>query len=223
MPRVHLPAKLYASLQNFVHKGHGGTADTILLLLEPQRGDVIVEIGCGTGIFARHILAGGFKYIGIDSDGDRIATARKLTPGARFELGDALSFDWSQLPAFRHVFVHGILHHLNDGECRQLIDRVLSLRGSIALAIIEPFKPRRSWRHPVWAALAALDEGAFVRTLPEWAHLYGERADVFEPGRWARWPVRRIVSRLHEHAPRENSASVSVQGAIPTAQLFSRG
>lgn len=197
MPRVHLPAKLYASLQNFAHKGHGGTADTIFDLLEPSRGNVIVEIGCGTGIFATHMTARGCEYVGLDSDAERIATARKLTPGARFELGNALSFDWSRLPAFRHVFIHGILHHLDDGDCRELIDGVLSRGPSIRLVIIEPFKPERSWRHPVWAALASLDEGAFVRTLPEWADLYGNRADVFEAGRWARWPVRCVVSRLH--------------------------
>jgi SAM-dependent methyltransferase len=55
----------------------------------------VVDLGCGTGIWAASLVAAGFRVLGIDRSLPMIATARREAPGATFLAG---SFLTTELP-----------------------------------------------------------------------------------------------------------------------------
>ncbi len=58
-------------------------APGVLALLEPVRGGLVVEIGCGTGALTRHLLAAGHRVLATDASPAMLEVAREaLGPAA---------------------------------------------------------------------------------------------------------------------------------------------
>lgn len=188
---------VYGLLQRIVHDDHWRSFGLFTRTLDLRPGETVVEIGCGIGSLARHFAEQGFDYWGIDRDADRIELARKRTPGGRYMAWNAMDLENAGLPPFRRAFIHGVLHHLNDAECRDLIHYILGMRPDMTLSIIEPFRPNPWWINPLGTLFARLDEGLYIRTLEEWRALFRPNAVVFEQiSLWPRWPVGMLVARL---------------------------
>jgi SAM-dependent methyltransferase len=111
----------------FIHdRGYGGQADRcapgLLELLEPVRGGVVLELGCGSGALTRHLLAAGHRVIATDASADMLALARA-------ELGEAadlrlLTLPGDPLPAADAVVSVGhVLSYLPDAAA---VDRALA-------------------------------------------------------------------------------------------------
>ncbi|MGH8823218.1 MAG: class I SAM-dependent methyltransferase [Jiangellaceae bacterium] len=60
--------------------------------LDPQPGERVVDLGCGTGELAARIVDAGATVIGIDSDPAMVAAARKRLPDADLRVADAHDF-----------------------------------------------------------------------------------------------------------------------------------
>jgi ubiquinone/menaquinone biosynthesis C-methylase UbiE len=77
----------------------------------------VLEVGCGTGIFTRHVAdaLGSSEVTGLDMDASRLAFAREHNgaPNVRYEQGDllALPFDSN---GFDLVFCRFVLVHVQD-------------------------------------------------------------------------------------------------------------
>ncbi len=197
MPRPRLPPARYDALQDWVHRGHHRTFALIREALRLERGETVVELGCGTGILARLFIAQGYDYWGIDPDAERVDMAQRANPQGRFRVGDAASFPGLDLPPLRRAFIHGVLHHVDDGECRRVLDAVLAVGPELLLAVTEPYRPHPLWRNPIGALVASLDEGAHVRTLDAWRALFGADLDTLATRTlWPRWPVPFLDARL---------------------------
>jgi SAM-dependent methyltransferase len=157
----------------------------------------VVEVGCGTGILAHHFVKHGYDYWGIDFDSERITAAQRLTPTAHFIVADARALERAGLPKFNRVFIHGVMHHLDDLECRHLLNNILSLGSDIILVVIEPSHPLNWWDNPLGALAANNDEGRFVRTIDRWRQLFSPYIELFGTrSLWPRWPVEFVVARL---------------------------
>lgn len=71
------------------HHGSGGHADRcapgILALLEPvrARGGLVLELGCGSGLLTRHLVAAGHRVIATDASPAMLRLARRYVPGAQ--------------------------------------------------------------------------------------------------------------------------------------------
>jgi SAM-dependent methyltransferase len=62
-------------------------APGILALLEPVRGGLVLEVGCGTGALTRHLLAAGYRVLATDASPAMLAVAREtLEPTAQLAL-----------------------------------------------------------------------------------------------------------------------------------------
>lgn len=79
--------------QDLAHVHHAGfgdfaraTAPGVLALLQRQRlhGGRVVDLGCGSGILARHLARAGYDVLGIDLSAAMIRLARESAPLARF-------------------------------------------------------------------------------------------------------------------------------------------
>jgi trans-aconitate methyltransferase len=103
-------AELYEGRHSFVWQLGQGVFD----LLDPQKGEQILDLGCGTGQLTHRIADKGARVIGLDSSTDMIGQARQNFPGLTFILGDAseMHFDTE----FDAVFSNAALHWMLDAR-----------------------------------------------------------------------------------------------------------
>ena len=83
-------------------------------LLAPQRGERIVDLGCGTGTLTATIAARGADVIGIDGDAAMVDRARALHPALVFEHADGR--DFAIEGSADAVFSNAALHWMKEPE-----------------------------------------------------------------------------------------------------------
>ena len=68
------------------HLGFGFHADAcapgVLALVERVRGGVVLELGCGSGLLTRHLVAAGHRVVATDASPAMLALARETAPQA---------------------------------------------------------------------------------------------------------------------------------------------
>jgi len=109
------------------HRGFGFHADDcapgILRLLDPirARGGLVLELGCGSGLFTRHLVDAGHRVLATDASPAMLDLARETTAGAadirRLTLPDDPVPDAEAIVSVGHV-----LNYLPDAAA---IDRAL--------------------------------------------------------------------------------------------------
>jgi SAM-dependent methyltransferase len=116
------------------------------------RDGLVVDLGCGSGIWARALLDAGYDVLGVDVSADLLALARARAPGARFVRGSAYDVD---LPPCAVVTALGEV--LNYGAPPRVLPRVFrrvhaALRpgGLFVFDLAGPgrasARPRRTWQ-----------------------------------------------------------------------------
>lgn len=108
--------QLYESKHAFVWQ----LGERLVELLNPERGEQILDIGCGTGHLTAKIAAIGAQVIGLDGSSSMIEEARKNYPGIRFIVADARDFHFDE--PFDAVFSNAALHWV--AEARSVIECV---------------------------------------------------------------------------------------------------
>jgi SAM-dependent methyltransferase len=78
----------------------------VLELLAPQRGERILDLGCGDGVLTEKLVSLGCRVTGVDASSAQIAAARARGLNARIADGEALNFD----AEFDAVFSNAALH-----------------------------------------------------------------------------------------------------------------
>ena len=102
----HWSAAHYAANARFV----ADLGAPVLDLLAPQRGERILDLGCGDGALTVAIAASGAHAVGVDGSADMIDAARARGLDARVMDGQRLAFDG----AFDAVFSNAALHWMPD-------------------------------------------------------------------------------------------------------------
>ncbi|MDP1900402.1 MAG: class I SAM-dependent methyltransferase [Rubrivivax sp.] len=65
-------------------------------LLHLQPGERVLDVGCGTGWFTRHVVDGGATVVGLDRDAEALAfAARRGAEGASYVRGDAIALPFA--------------------------------------------------------------------------------------------------------------------------------
>src|SRR5215831_1554392 len=93
--------KMYQRDLAYVHDvGFGrfaeGAAAGVLRILRAAGicGGLVVDLGCGSGLWARRLTDAGYSVLGIDLSADMIALARKRVPEGLFRAGSFLDVDF---------------------------------------------------------------------------------------------------------------------------------
>jgi SAM-dependent methyltransferase len=176
--------KAYDEDLAYVHdRGFGGfarKASAGLLGMLRQKGvksGLVVDLGCGSGIWARELSDAGYKFHGIDISPAMIRIARQRVPEGRFRTG---SFWRVPLPQCDAVTSIGeCLAYLFDGrggtgELRRLLQRIheaLRPGGALIFDLLEPRHPERmtvergAWEGEDWATIVQTEEDGKRRTL----------------------------------------------------------
>jgi len=92
----------------------------LLSLLQPSKGEAILDLGCGTGHLTSQIAAFGAYVVGIDSSEQMVQQAQENYPALSFVLADARDFDLNH--PFDAIFSNAALHWVNEPQ--QVLGRV---------------------------------------------------------------------------------------------------
>jgi trans-aconitate methyltransferase len=142
-------AGLYDAKHAFVWEKARG----LLEWLAPQKGERILDLGCGTGQLSSEIAASGAEVVGVDRSLEMIVEARNKFPALRFAVCDARSLTFEN--EFDAVFSNAALHWIPEAEPVVAgISRTLKAGGRF----VAEFGGHGNVRHVVAALEQALTE-----------------------------------------------------------------
>ncbi len=173
-PNDRWNAGLYDAKHAFVWKH----AASLLQLLDPLPGELILDLGCGTGHLTAQLAEAGAKVAGIDSSPAMIEQARRAYPQLHFAVADALDFTVPE--PLDAVFSNAVLHWVKEPE------RVIACVRT-ALKPGGRFVAEFGGRGNVQRIIAVLAEVARANGLGDWVHPWyypsiAEYAAVLEQG-----------------------------------------
>ena len=117
--------------------------ELILNLLTPKEGEIILDAGCGTGIFTSDILSSGSKVIGLDLSVPMLRRAEKKLEGYPFRivLADMLNLPFSEGSFDKAVSVTA-LEFIEDGRTAVgELFRVTKKGGVVVVATLNSLSP----------------------------------------------------------------------------------
>ncbi len=127
---------------------HESKLDTISRLLQPERGDFVIDVGCGSGVCAAFAADRGAEVLGVDGNAAAISFATKQFAGsrrARFRL--ALLDELSELPpsSFNKAMCLEVLEHLAVSQIRVLLASIYECLRESGLLLITTPNYRSAW------------------------------------------------------------------------------
>ena len=173
---------MFQNPKSYQAKHHYVTAAgaDLMEVLDPQVGERILDLGCGTGQLSAQIAATGAEVVGIDLSAEMIEAAREQFPSLSFAVGDARDFSFAE--PFDAVFSNASLHWVKPPEtalaciaaCLGQGGRfVAELGGARNIATINQglidqlaargFYPQSPWYFPSLGEYARLVEQAGLR------------------------------------------------------------
>jgi trans-aconitate methyltransferase len=164
-------AALYESRHSFVwHLG----ADMVPLL-DPQPGERILDLGCGTGQLTAKIAESGAKVTGLDQSAQMIGQARQNYPSLEFKLADAASFSFAE--PFDAVFSNAALHWVTQAEAA-----IKSIAGALRPGgrFVAEFGGKRNVGRLLAAAKIALEHRGLPYVNPWYFPSIGEYSAILE-------------------------------------------
>jgi ubiquinone/menaquinone biosynthesis C-methylase UbiE len=101
-----------------------------------EKGDKVLDLGCGNGRARPVIKEKKAKYVGLDSSEELIKAAKERYPGTVFKKADALQLPFSDR-YFDKIYSIAVFHHIPSEELRirflKEANRVLKKRGLLVL------------------------------------------------------------------------------------------
>jgi trans-aconitate methyltransferase len=86
----------------------------VMQLLQPQHGERILDLGCGTGDLSYEIAKSGAVVTGMDLSSEMIAQAKVKYPQLLFEVGNGEQFEFTE--KFDRIFSNAALHWMKNAE-----------------------------------------------------------------------------------------------------------
>jgi 2-polyprenyl-3-methyl-5-hydroxy-6-metoxy-1,4-benzoquinol methylase len=140
--------------------------------IQPRFKVWILDVGCGDAKIRKFL--GDVNYIGIDHNPKYIVKARKASGlNDEFHVADVSEVGQLVTNKFDRVLLIGVLHHLSDAQCQDLIRncaQLLATNGHLFAfdpALIDD-------QHPIARFLAKSDRGRFARSPDDYRKLIQE-------------------------------------------------
>lgn len=142
------------------------------------REGLVVDLGCGSGIWAGALCDAGYRVVGVDISPAMIRLARRHAPRAQFRIGSLLDVDLPPcvaVTALGECFNYLFDHRNSLDRLRRLFRRIyaaLEPGGLLIFDVAEPGRgsgPRRIYLEgPGWAVLREHQEDPARQRLTRW-------------------------------------------------------
>lgn len=124
------------------------SADGILKLLRESgfSSGRVVDLGCGSGVWAKRLLDEGFDVTGVDISPAMIALSRERAPAAEFHVASWLDFEFPPciaVTALGEVLSYRLDERSGESALRQLFGRVFSALEPGGLFVFDIAEPDR--------------------------------------------------------------------------------
>ena len=109
-------------------------------LVEPARGDRIIDLGCAAGALTHYFSEFGATVVGVDSAERAIEKARSLFPALEFRQADVAALPFGE-HSFDKAVAGDLVEHLDDATFRAMLRellRVLIPDGSLSIYTPNP-------------------------------------------------------------------------------------
>lgn len=146
---------------------HQGKLDEVERLLEPRAGDVIVDVGCGSGVLAGRLAQhAGTRVVGIDANPAALEFARRTyqAPNLEFRAGVADALELQEIAPTKIAFVE-VIEHVYPEQARDTLRRFHAALPPGGRLVISTPNARSLWPLLEWT----LDRLALV------PHLEGDQ------------------------------------------------
>ena len=110
-----------------------------LLVSKLNKGDKILDLGCGNGRAIKYLVDRGFQGIGVDVSEKMLKLAKKNVPKAKFYKKDFTKLDFKD-NSFDAVISFFALNHIKKKEFKQVISKckkMLKKDGFLLLGMVE--------------------------------------------------------------------------------------
>jgi SAM-dependent methyltransferase len=124
---------------------------------------LVVDLGCGSGLWARRLVGAGYEVLGIDLSPHMITLARQRVPKGRFRIGSYLDVDFplcAAITSLGECFNYLFDERNGRTSLRRLFRKAhqaLRPGGLLIFDVAEPGRARgfgrRFWQGPDWACL----------------------------------------------------------------------
>ena len=187
---------LYGQDLAYIHAaGFGGlargAAPEIVRRLQSAASPIhrVVDVGCGAGPLAAHLVAAGFEVTGVDPSADLIGLARAAVPQADFLQASIYEIE---LPACEAIIAIGepLTYHAAGADADRLlhdlfrrVSAALPAGGMFIFDVIETGEPPltgRSWLSGEdWAVMAETSEDPPAHTLTRGIETFRRTGDLY--------------------------------------------
>lgn len=111
----------------------------LLRLVSPKKGDVILDLGCGPGLFAHEFSKKGARMTGVDISPELVTAAKKNSPASQFFAASADNLSFLKGEGFNKIVLILAIQNINNvhqvfKECR----RLLTSDGKLYLVMNHP-------------------------------------------------------------------------------------
>jgi ubiquinone/menaquinone biosynthesis C-methylase UbiE len=157
-------------MQIAAHLGDFTYSDRIKAALAPEKGDKVLDAGCGLGLY--NTLAG--FYVGVDINKEHLAYARKrFAKGVNkyFVAGNLSEIEFTP-KAFDRAICSRVLHHLSDAESAALIKKLARLTRKRVLFVDRTLPGEKATAGEKF--FLRMEKGHFVRPLADTVKLIEE-------------------------------------------------
>ncbi len=149
-------------------------------IFKTDENSIVLDCGCGPAQYRKLIQSK--KYIGIDFNPKHIQAAKKNHPNDTFYEGDLSKFDFQTIEKFSDILLFGLLHHLNDENAKNLINKLINqLKSNGKIVAIDPlYVEKKNFYDSFANFVASKDQGNFVRQENEYRSLVDSKLATVE-------------------------------------------
>lgn len=130
---------------DFVRNAAPGILQT--LAVRGITGGTVVDLGCGSGIWAKELCEAGYDVVGVDISSAMIKLAKRRAPNAKLHVASFLEFDFppcEAVTALGEVLNYRFDSRNNIGTLRKLFKRINSALEPNGLLIFDLAGPGRN-------------------------------------------------------------------------------